>query len=112
RFAQSIPTLVAADFRNILDSFLKKNDLKLKDFEAFACHPGGAKVLDALEDALEIQRGDLADSRSVLQDFGNMSAVTVMFVLERMKKALPTQKTLATALGPGFSCAFLAFEPA
>src|SRR5580765_7952975 len=66
RFAQSIPSLVASDFRNILDGYLKRNDLHLKDFDAFACHPGGAKVLDALEDALEIQRGDLTDSRSVL----------------------------------------------
>jgi alkylresorcinol/alkylpyrone synthase len=112
RFAQSIPSLVASDFRNVLDSYLKRNDLALKNFDAFACHPGGAKVLDALEDALEIQRGDLADSRSVLKDFGNMSAVTVMFVLERMKNLLPKQRTLATALGPGFSCAFIALDPA
>jgi alkylresorcinol/alkylpyrone synthase len=112
RFAQSIPTLVAADFRKVLDFYLKKNDLGIGDFDAFACHPGGAKVLDALEDALEMQRGDLGDSRSVLKDFGNMSAVTVMFVLERMKDLLPKQRTLATALGPGFSCAFLAFNPA
>jgi alkylresorcinol/alkylpyrone synthase len=112
RFAQSIPSLVASDFRSILDGYLQRNDLQLKDFDAFACHPGGAKVLDALEDALEIQRGDLTDSRSVLRDFGNMSAVTVMFVLERMKKALPNRRTLATALGPGFSCVFLALNPA
>jgi alkylresorcinol/alkylpyrone synthase len=112
RFAQSIPSLVASDFRNILDTYLKKNDMNLADFDAFACHPGGAKVLDALEDALEIQRGDLTESRSVLRDFGNMSAVTVMFVLERMKKVLPDRRTLATALGPGFSCAFLTFDPA
>jgi alkylresorcinol/alkylpyrone synthase len=112
RFAQSIPTLVASDFRKILDSYLKKNDLGIGDFDAFACHPGGAKVLDALEDALEMQRGDLGDSRTVLKDFGNMSAVTVMFVLERMKHLLPKQRTLATALGPGFSCAFLALNPA
>jgi predicted naringenin-chalcone synthase len=41
-----------------------------------------------------------------------MSAVTVMFVLERMKNLLPSQRTLATALGPGFSCVFLALNPA
>jgi alkylresorcinol/alkylpyrone synthase len=112
RFAQSIPSLVASDFRKILDSYLDKNNLALSEFDGFACHPGGAKVLDALEDALEIQRGDLTFSRSVLKDFGNMSAVTVMFVLERMKSLLPSQRTLATALGPGFSCVFLALNPA
>ena len=108
RFAQSIPTLVASDFRGLLDDFLGRNGIALGDIDGFACHPGGAKVLDALEDALEVQRGDLADSRGVLEDFGNMSAVTVLFVAERMR--LAGRRTLMTSLGPGFSAAFLMLE--
>ena len=69
--------------------------------------PGGAKVLDALEDAFELQRGDLVESREVLRDYGNMSAATVMFVLERMDWRAKNQRILMTALGPGFSAAFL-----
>lgn len=105
RFSQSIPSLVASDFRSILHRFLHKNDLKLKDIERFACHPGGAKVLDALEDAFDIPRGALTESRGVLRDFGNMSAVTALFVLERINWR--TAPTLMTALGPGFSAVFL-----
>jgi len=108
RFAQSIPTLVASDFRGLLDDFFGRNGIALGDIDGFACHPGGAKVLDALEDALEVQRGDLADSRGVLEDFGNMSAVTVLFVAERMR--LAGRRTLMTSLGPGFSAAFLMLE--
>jgi alkylresorcinol/alkylpyrone synthase len=102
-FAQSIPTLVANDFSTILVAFLQKHDLKLRDIDKFACHPGGAKVLDALEDAFEIERGALTESRSVLRDFGNMSAVTALFVLERMDWRKKNQRILMTALGPGFS---------
>jgi alkylresorcinol/alkylpyrone synthase len=110
RFAQSIPSLVASDFRALLDQFLARNGIAFSGIEAFACHPGGAKVLDALEDALQLPRGGLEDSRSVLKDYGNMSAVTVLFVLERMGVRTKAQRTLLTALGPGFSAGFLMLD--
>jgi alkylresorcinol/alkylpyrone synthase len=110
RFAQSIPSLVAGDFRGLLDEFLARNRIEFSDIGAFACHPGGAKVLDALEDALQLPRGGLEDSRSVLKDYGNMSAVTVLFVLERMAVRSKAQRTLLTALGPGFSAGFLMLD--
>jgi alkylresorcinol/alkylpyrone synthase len=110
RFAQSIPSLVASDFASILSSFLERHAIDADDIDGFACHPGGAKVLDALEDALGLERGALKESRSVLRDFGNMSAATVMFVLERMDWRKAGQRLLMTALGPGFSSAFLVLE--
>ncbi len=110
RFAQKIPSLVASDFRNIYLGFLKANNLQANDIDAYACHPGGAKVLDALEEALGMNNGGLEDSRAVLRNYGNMSAVTMLFVLNRMKDQLGRQRTLASALGPGFTCAFLMLE--
>ncbi len=104
-FSQSIPSLVANDFQPILQHFLLKNDLRLSEIEGFACHPGGAKVLDALEDTFGMERGALVESRGVLRDFGNMSAVTALFVLERMDWR--GKKIMMTALGPGFSAVFL-----
>jgi alkylresorcinol/alkylpyrone synthase len=76
----------------------------------FICHPGGAKVLDAIETALELQTGTLRDEREVLRGHGNMSAPTVLFVLERaLKRGLRGSAVLA-ALGPGFTASFLALE--
>jgi len=109
-FSQSIPTLVANDFRTILHGFLARNDLRLADIDRFACHPGGAKVLDALEDAFEIERGALVESRGVLRDFGNMSAVTALFVLERMDWRRKGQRILMSALGPGFTSVLQVLE--
>lgn len=109
-FSTSIPGLVARDFRSVLNRYLAANDIALSTIDAFACHPGGAKVLDALEDALELQRGDLEGSRGVLRDYGNMSAGTALFVLERMQRE--SKRILITALGPGFSLAFQMLEPA
>ncbi len=110
RFAQNIPALVAKDMRRIVDGFLQRHALTLKDVDRFACHPGGVKVLDALEHAFDMQAGALAESRSVLRDFGNMSAVTVLFVLARMEWRRKNQRLLMTSLGPGFSAAFLVLE--
>jgi len=109
-FSQSIPTLVANDFTTILHAFLARNDLKPTDIDRFACHPGGAKVLDALEDAFQIERGALTESRSILRDYGNMSAVTALFVLERMDWRKKGQRILMTALGPGFSSVLQVLE--
>jgi alkylresorcinol/alkylpyrone synthase len=108
RFSQSIPSLVASDFRNVANAFMRKHDIARDRVNAFACHPGGAKVLDALEDALDLQRGGLAESRSVLRDYGNMSAATALFVLHRMNALRGL--CMMSALGPGFSAAFLMLE--
>ena len=78
----------------------------------FIFHPGGAKVLDAVETALDLQKGTLRDEREVLRGHGNMSAPSVLFVLERaLKRGLRGQAMLA-ALGPGFTASFLALEAA
>ncbi|MBI3678270.1 MAG: type III polyketide synthase [Proteobacteria bacterium] len=109
-FSQSIPSLVANEYEPVLYAFLQKNDLKLSDIDRFACHPGGAKVLDALEIAFKMEPGGLKESRDVLRDCGNMSAATAMFVLERMNWRAKDRRTLLTALGPGFSAVFAVLQ--
>lgn len=111
RFSTSIPSLVERDFRTLALEFTSRNGIDLSDVDAFACHPGGAKVLDALEDALSLERGDLVESRKVLKEYGNMSAATAMFVLKRMAdQRTPNERRMMTALGPGFSAGFLMLE--
>ncbi len=83
-FSKNIPNIVRRDYRAAVDRFLAVNNLCLGDIDRFALHPGGAKVVDALEEVLGLEAGCLEDSRAVLRDFGNMSAVTVLFVLERI----------------------------
>ena len=76
------------------------------------CHPGGAKVLDAIEVALELQKGTLRDEREILRGHGNMSAPTVLFVLERALKRGLRGPAVLSALGPGFTANFLELEAA
>jgi alkylresorcinol/alkylpyrone synthase len=78
----------------------------------FICHPGGAKVLDAIETALELQKGTLRDEREVLRGHGNMSAPSVLFVLDRALQRGLRGSAVLSALGPGFTAKFLALEVA
>jgi alkylresorcinol/alkylpyrone synthase len=105
-FSTSIPGLIRAEMRTTVDRFLARNDLSRRNIDLFASHPGGAKVLDALEDAFEVEAGGLADSRATLKDFGNMSAATVLFVLARSAWRDPFRRVLLSSMGPGFSVAF------
>jgi len=110
-FSRDIPQLVETRLRVAADDFLARHDLRLDDIDRFLCHPGGAKVVDALEHAFDLPDGTLAGAREVLRDYGNMSAPTVMFVLERMLAEMPQWKrALMTALGPGFTAGFVVLE--
>ena len=76
------------------------------------CHPGGAKVLEAIEVALERPAGSFVDERTILRGYGNMSAPTVMFVLEEALRRGLAGPAALSALGPGFTASFLAMEVA
>ncbi|MGE0565300.1 MAG: type III polyketide synthase [Pseudolabrys sp.] len=76
----------------------------------YVFHPGGARVLDAVQAALGLSNEAVAAERSVLRDYGNMSAPTVLFVLDRvMQRGLAAPAVLA-ALGPGFTASFAALH--
>ncbi len=102
--------------RPVLDRFLAGQGLSLSDIDGFACHPGGVKVIAALEEAFGLEPGSLEIAREILTDYGNMSAVTVLFVLERLLRARRRRnrrgRVLMSALGPGFTAGFLTLSGA
>lgn len=104
-FDRSIPPFAEEHFGPAARAMLARSGLSLADIDRFVCHPGGAKVVTALERALALPQGLLADERAVLEEYGNMSAPTVFFVLERALATGLPQRTLMTAMGPGFSAA-------
>ncbi|WP_282608310.1 type III polyketide synthase [Pelagibius sp. Alg239-R121] len=114
-FSKDIPGIIGERFGPALDGFLRRNGLKRSELDDFVCHPGGTKVLAALEAVLGLPDGAMSDARDVLRNYGNMSAATVMFVLERALKRQTEQagtagKMLMSSLGPGFSAAFQVLE--
>lgn len=104
-FSRDIPKLVRDRLREVTDAFLERHSLGLGDLAGVLCHPGGDKVLLALEAALNLPPDALRHARTVLRLNGNMSAVTVLAVLECALKAGDSGPHLMTALGPGFTAA-------
>lgn len=109
-FDRAIPPFAEAHLREAVSAILAGAGMDQADVDRFICHPGGAKVILALERALSLRQGALDHERAILSDFGNMSAPTALFVLERAVKAGLPERAVMTALGPGFtaSCVALA----
>ncbi|MBT6202395.1 MAG: 3-oxoacyl-[acyl-carrier-protein] synthase III C-terminal domain-containing protein [Alphaproteobacteria bacterium] len=109
-FSRNIPNLVRAQMRQAASRFAKSAGFSLHELDNMICHPGGAKVLDALEDAFGLEPGTMVHARETLRLHGNMSAATILFVLERALKHEPPGRWLLSSLGPGFTAGFLLLE--
>lgn len=99
--SRQIPALIARHLRRWLESWLDDNGLSLGDVGSWAVHPGGPKILSAVEEGLELPSEALAASWSVFADHGNMSSPTVLFVLDRLRKANAPRPCVALGFGPG-----------
>ena len=100
---QSLPRFAEAELRPAVGSILARAGLTLSDIDRFICHPGGAKVLVALEAAFNLAPGSLDHERAIIADYGNMSSPTVLFVLERVITAGLPERSAMVGMGPGFS---------
>ena len=111
-FDRAIPPFVEAELADAVDTMLEEMDRQRSEIDRFCCHPGGVKVIDAIESALELTVGTLDLEREVLNDCGNMSAPTVLFVLDRLIARGVPKRTMLTSFGPGFTCAGMLLERA
>lgn len=104
-----VPKVVEANIRRDVETFLASRNLKLGDIASVICHSGGPKVLQAVERALELPPDALEPSWRSLRDFGNLSAASVLTVLEDYLQNFPGEPgsySLLVAMGPAF-CAEL-----
>jgi predicted naringenin-chalcone synthase len=96
-----VPGLIAANIRSWLEQWLGDNSLSLNQIESWAIHPGGPKILAAVEESLELSPDAMAASRGVFADYGNMSSPTVLFIIERLRKTNAPRPCVALGFGPG-----------
>jgi alkylresorcinol/alkylpyrone synthase len=100
-----VPTLVGRYVRGDVDAFLAGHGLTRDDIGWWVCHPGGPKVIEALEEALEVPREAVRLTWESLARVGNLSSVSVLQVLEdtlRERPPAPGSHGVLMAMGPGF----------
>lgn len=112
RFSRDIPTIVRENLPELMDYASLAWEVDRIGIEHYIVHPGGPKVIEAYRDSLELTRQQVAEAYQVLEQFGNMSSVSVMFVMEKyLQNHLPTnQYGVILALGPGFSAEQVLFK--
>ncbi len=100
--SRRVPGLIAAHLQPWLESWLGDNGLSLADVKSWAVHPGGPKIVSAVEESLALSAEALAPSRSVFAEYGNMSSPTVLFILRRgCAQQNAPRPCVALGFGPG-----------
>jgi predicted naringenin-chalcone synthase len=99
--SKQVPGLIARHLRPWLVAWLARNDIALSAVGSWAIHPGGPRILDAVEEGLCLPRSVTATSRQVFAECGNMSSPTVLFILDRLRAAESPRPCVALAFGPG-----------
>ena len=108
-----VPRFVREQVPKHLLPFLAEQGLRLEDLSHFLLHPGGRKVLEGLEKKLSLTRKQTRISWEVLQNYGNLSSATVLFVLHQFEREVRPRSGdygLMMAVGPGFSAEFLLLQ--
>ena len=99
-----VPDLIEEDIEGLVEKALGSQSLTREDIDHWCIHPGGKKILEAIEKSLGVSKADLKNSYQVLEQFGNMSSASILFVLKEMMPTLAQgEKIFAVAFGPGLT---------
>jgi predicted naringenin-chalcone synthase len=101
--ATRVPEMIAQNLKPWLEAWLAGNGLRLKDIASWAVHPGGPRILTAVEEALGLTTEATADSRAILADCGNMSSPTILFILKRLRDRNAGRPCVGLGFGPGLA---------
>jgi alkylresorcinol/alkylpyrone synthase len=111
--AKELSALVRSEFCPLAKDFLGRTGVDLANVTAFILHPGGRKILEAIEEGLGLDRHLTQPSWDVLRRHGNTSSAAVLFVLhEWLRRPLPRSSSygLLAAFGPGLTTELLLLQ--
>ncbi len=106
KLSSYVPEVLRAQAGDLVGQLLAPHGLERRHVRFWGIHPGGARILDFLQAELGLEEGDMAYSRQVLRDAGNMSSPTVLFVLEAIMQSgrpAPGDYGVLMAFGPGLT---------
>ena len=100
-----IPQLIEEDISALVENALANAQLTTGDITHWCIHPGGKKILEVIQKQMHLCDCQLAYSREILSNYGNMSSASVLFVLKSMmeKKSDAPANVFGVAFGPGLT---------
>ncbi|MCI0710776.1 MAG: type III polyketide synthase [Chloroflexi bacterium] len=101
-----VPDILAAKVEDFVDNLLERNSLEREDIDFWGIHPGSRKIVQHIQSRLNLRESDLDHSLSILNDYGNMSSATILFVLEHIQRCgnpQPGDRGILLAFGPGLT---------
>jgi predicted naringenin-chalcone synthase len=108
--SKTVPGLIARHLRPWLTGWLEAHELGIEQIVSWAVHPGGPRILAAVEEGLLLNRTALDDSRAVLAARGNMSSPTLLFILDLLRNRCAPRPCVALGFGPGLVAEAALFE--
>lgn len=98
-----VPELIEEDFAAVVDRCLQKSKRSIQDISGWCIHPGGRRILEAIQKSISIPAAALAASYQVLQQYGNMSSATILFVLKSLLQKKVSGPLFGAGFGPGLT---------
>lgn len=114
RLSASVPDVIQEGIGDLTTRLLDKINLEISDIDFYAIHPGGKRILEVIEEQLNITREQNQPAREILRTHGNMSSPTVLFVIKSVFDAMTLEDDkkhiLSFAFGPGLTLESAVFK--
>lgn len=101
--SNEVPKLLEQSIQGMIDNALQHQGVSLQDIQHWAIHPGGKSILEAVQRAMNLEKTANEISFDILRNYGNMSSVTILFVLKQLFSSRQQGKTFTVAFGPGIT---------
>jgi predicted naringenin-chalcone synthase len=101
--SKRVPGLIAAHLRPWVEQWLNQQKLAVEDVATWAIHPGGPRIIAAVEEALALPHDKTRASHNIFADFGNMSSPTVLFIIDALRQQNAPRPCVALGFGPGLA---------
>jgi predicted naringenin-chalcone synthase len=99
-----VPDLIEEDFAAVVQRLLQRNEFATEQISHWCIHPGGKRILEAIQHSVGLEKPQLEESYNVLGEFGNMSSATILFVLKKiLHSGQADKKVFGAAFGPGLT---------
>ena len=102
--ARELPDLAGAGIADLVDEFLGDSGLHRSAIDHWIVHPGGRRIIESVQDALELAREDVTVSWDVLAEYGNVGTPSIFYVLRdtlERNQPRPGEHALMVTIGPG-----------